>query len=366
VTIMTPTREAEEYLEAVRRELADLPEEERGELLDDLAQHLADIAADDTRSGLPLTELLGDPMAYASELRAAAGLPVRPASSKWRRASVPSPRRWLNESAPGRWVNGPEGQARIKPLLEFGRELRPGWWVVRGYLVVAVLVAALGSGATAFPIPSILGSRVTGVLVVLLGIAVSVKVGRRPPRRAKPLIRALEVVVVTVALGLAVSAQPGNAGFSVRTVYRDFGGDPHGAALGAVTNIYPYGPDGRPLDGVLLFDQDGRPIVAAERQSWPDGCPREALHPRAGDGQPINYAYPRAYALDRRFYPDSSAEVSFRFAARCAQLHRPPAPIPVLPLRPAGEPQPETAQPQPAPEPQPEPSPGPSEPPPPS
>ena len=45
MTTSTTTAESDAYLAAVRDELDDLPEEERTDLLEDLAQHLADISA---------------------------------------------------------------------------------------------------------------------------------------------------------------------------------------------------------------------------------------------------------------------------------------------------------------------------------
>jgi uncharacterized membrane protein len=59
------------YLGAVESALSDLGPDERDELLEDLAAHLAEVAAD---SGLPLRNSLGTPAAYAAELRSSAGL----------------------------------------------------------------------------------------------------------------------------------------------------------------------------------------------------------------------------------------------------------------------------------------------------
>ena len=61
------------YLDAIERELADLPADERAELLEDLAAHFGEFADDDD-----LVSTLGDPVAYARELRDAAGLSASP------------------------------------------------------------------------------------------------------------------------------------------------------------------------------------------------------------------------------------------------------------------------------------------------
>ena len=51
MTTTTTTAESEAFLAAVKEQLSDLPEEERTDLLEDLAQHLADISADRAEDG---------------------------------------------------------------------------------------------------------------------------------------------------------------------------------------------------------------------------------------------------------------------------------------------------------------------------
>lgn len=65
------TLDAERYLRDVAPHLGGLPEQEKAELLDDLAQHLREIAAE---NGPPLRERLGPPGDYAAELVASAGV----------------------------------------------------------------------------------------------------------------------------------------------------------------------------------------------------------------------------------------------------------------------------------------------------
>src|SRR5262245_27801142 len=60
-----------DYLGRVRAALADLPTDARDELIEDLPDHLAEVLAEDAGT---LTERLGEPEAYAAELRAAAGM----------------------------------------------------------------------------------------------------------------------------------------------------------------------------------------------------------------------------------------------------------------------------------------------------
>ena len=61
------------YATAVRAAFADLPGPERELLLEDLEDHLQEVAAE---AGGPLAERLGEPEDYAAELRASAGLPA--------------------------------------------------------------------------------------------------------------------------------------------------------------------------------------------------------------------------------------------------------------------------------------------------
>jgi hypothetical protein len=60
------------YAAAVRAAFADLPAPDREALLEDIEDHLVEVAAE---PGGPLEERLGPPEAYAAELRAWAGLP---------------------------------------------------------------------------------------------------------------------------------------------------------------------------------------------------------------------------------------------------------------------------------------------------
>ena len=119
------------YASAVRAAFADLPGPERELLLEDLEDHLAEVAAE---AGGPLIDRLGWPEAYAAELRASAGLAA--AGPARRRGVGP----WLRETWGARQLGRlwraasthPAGQA----VLEFLPELRPAWWVLRGYLAV--------------------------------------------------------------------------------------------------------------------------------------------------------------------------------------------------------------------------------------
>src|SRR5437667_8987751 len=72
-TVMTSNDQAGDvatYAASVRAALSDLPSDQAEVLLEDLEDHLREIAAD---AGGPLAERLGSPEQYAKELRAAYG-----------------------------------------------------------------------------------------------------------------------------------------------------------------------------------------------------------------------------------------------------------------------------------------------------
>ena len=76
MTTSTVTPEIVEFAQGVRAALADLPAEEVDDLTEGLEADLAEAYAEDLQRELP------DPAAYATELRAAAGLPMRTKGAK--------------------------------------------------------------------------------------------------------------------------------------------------------------------------------------------------------------------------------------------------------------------------------------------
>jgi hypothetical protein len=185
------------YAAAVRAAFADLPTPTAELLLEDLEDHLQEVAAE---AGGPLEERLGAPAAYAAELRASAGLPA-PGSTRRRARS-----RLRDSRLAGRlersWAAAmahPAGRAVVGLL----PELRPAWWVLRGYLAVQLASVALSyllaDNGLSFPVPQLLGSRVLGLLAVAAAVAGSVALGRRGPTtcRGRPL-----ALVGNAALGL--------------------------------------------------------------------------------------------------------------------------------------------------------------------
>ena len=248
--------ELDTYIADVERFFSDLPDEDRRELLDDVREHVTEVAAEDEGS---LAERLGPPERYAAELRAAAGLPpyVAPdelsATQRLRRRFERSPLAALANSAPVRAVRG------------FMPELRPAWWVIRGYLAaVIVSVAFFGRPSTdGPPWPTIDGSWVAGLALLVVFIALSILAGRAVIARQRwlGLAVAANVAIVLAFAGVLPTLREVNVPTaSVRMVDADpFGFVQHGDGA-PITHICAYDEDGKRVKGVQLFDQMGRPV----------------------------------------------------------------------------------------------------------
>ena len=337
----TTTREAEAYLAEVRDQLADLGEEERADLLEDLAQHLADISSEEGNADSDLRALLGDPASYAAELRAAAGLPPKAGSPTESRDET-----WARRAA-ALWEH-PKSVA----LRNLAGELAPAWWVLRGLLAVGFVVASSHDRWRHVPIPQMYGSRLLGLCVMTAVVAVSIAVGRAGYRRWRRVVLLADVVVALGGLVLLLEVlSMGNIGGgpNPRSVVYVEG---QSAALesphGPVTNIYPFDSQGRPLEGVLLYDQDGRPLRVARQEWWADGCERTPAHPLAADGVPVEFVYPYNYRLERAGQGEFESREQLGASGCLPQIPRPIVPVPTFPA-PAAEPPATTTPPQPAP-----------------
>lgn len=281
---------AQAYLTAVREELADLPADERAELLEDLELHLT--ALEEEGRDEPLTARLGSAADYAAELRAAAGLPPRERVPSRRR--LPVRRTWELIS----------GNAAVRETRAFLPALAPAWWVVRGYLVVLLPCLRQRAGAHDFPVPAPGGHHALGALLVLAAVVLSVALGRRRlPRPVTVLIVAVDLALAVAAVGVLRDAPRRLTTHTVEVVTpaQDpaFRLSPLITQHGPVTDIYPYASDGTPLHDVLLYDQDGRPLQTGKQLWWPDRCKRVLAPPLALDGGPVPFAYPQRYVLDR-------------------------------------------------------------------
>jgi len=266
------------YASAVRAALAALPDTERESLLEDLENHLAEVASE---SDLSLQDRLGRPEDYAAELRSAYGA-GNDASSSGRHRS-------LRDRAAALLKTVAAGTLPYPDLRALFPELRPGWWVLRAYLVVLFLAFLFRDGTNLRPIPNPFTS---GGLLQIVATVVAIGISVRLGRRAMPANRGwrwsavgANVAIALLALPVLASMGTGNNGYSY-----DYSSDPYVSAASAgyfpgVTNIYPYSRDGKPLKDVLLYDQDGRPLVPEKTDVVIDV-------PNGPDGLPIPNAYP--------------------------------------------------------------------------
>ncbi|MFK3981081.1 HAAS signaling domain-containing protein [Micromonospora sp. NPDC050397] len=244
-------REIADYVERVGRALADLSPADRDELLEDLPEHLTDVAAEGAGT---LVQRLGTPEAYAAELRAAAGLPApdQPADRDKRVAAAVHRLRGRLKVVDGR-VGPLIGYANASEFLGL---LRPGWWVLRGYLV-AMVVTVMTTGGSFGLMPQVDGSDVAGLLLLAVCVVGSIWLGRRAGQfrgwRRHLLTLGTVALVIFSLVGFVDADQRGRHPNFYEPAYN---ADPYAD----VRDVYVYDQQGRLLEGVLLFDQDGRPI----------------------------------------------------------------------------------------------------------
>ena len=264
-----------EFLDKVRARLADLTDEEREELLGGLEADLMELVAD----GGSVAEL-GDPRAYADELRTAAGLEP---SAVGRRgaAGVRRPRRSSRERAVALldgsrarwdgWVTAGEARAQVWTVLV---ALRPAWWVLRGWLAAQWIDMVTGPWEYLTLIPRF-GDDVTGKLLLVGAVAGSVLMGLRRtwPASHSPASVLARVTLLGLNLFAVLALLVVSSEFPSSRVAHDFA---HPYAMGrfglaasgtglvsdgkVVRNVFAYDTEGNPLEGVQLFDQDGRPL----------------------------------------------------------------------------------------------------------
>jgi hypothetical protein len=274
-----------DYLDRVRAALADLPAVARDELLEDLPDHLAEVLAEDAGT---LTERLGEPEAYAAELRAAAGIAVAGAAAAT--GSTRPVRRWLRGAAT-------RADARFGPALGYRRasellvQLRPGWWVLRGYLAGLLVYAMIFGSPPALPPPH--PTALVWLMLVLLGILGSVRLGQVTLSQIGRVVLAVATVFLLV-FAVAV-LNPGRERFETTAGLADVYLSDGPNRFDGVVDVYPYDANGHPLSGVRLYDQNGQPIVLGDpfRCLTPQAKPR--VFDRSGPdkfGSAFSHGYP--------------------------------------------------------------------------
>ena len=238
--------EVENYLARVRAALADIPADERAELLEEVEASLHETASE---TGGSVAAQLGPPEDFAAELRSAAGLHASTA------AQAVSLRASLE-----RLVSRPY----VASTVRFGRELAPIWWAIRGYVAVAALALAAGVSwsISHHAVPRI-GNAKVGATLIALAVIASLALGlwsRRSAHVRLPLaVLNIALLGAAIPVGIHLShraTQP----VETRTVIQSaivpglaYNGTP-------LDNIYPYSRDGRLLHDVLLFSGAGVPL----------------------------------------------------------------------------------------------------------
>jgi hypothetical protein len=270
----TPARpEVEAFVADVRARLADLSDDEREELLGGHEADLSDQVADGADV---LGDLLGDPAAYAAELRAAAGLPERTRT----RRRLPLPGRPTRASLTddldrlrARFFALVESRPWSRQAWGVVEAARPAWWVLRAWVAVTFVDQATGEWEFVTLLPT-LGVPLLGPAVLLAAIAVSVLLGlgRLWPASGpdRPLLPRLVLIAANVAAVLIPFnfTSAGQHGYDIYALdgyddgYRD-GADQPGLRVDGdiVRGLFVYDSQGRLMPGAQIYRGNGDPLT---------------------------------------------------------------------------------------------------------
>lgn len=263
--------EAREYVERVRIALADLPAEEREELLADLETSLREGSGEGVASP---EQRLGTAEAFAADLRAAAGLkpPAAPGPD------TGSASGWSQFTAA---VSGFAKHPATAATIKAGRELAPVWWVARAFLILAIFGVVLAQPQNLGGLPMLGGVMfnlmVLGVIVV--GSVAAGLIGRRLSGPARAVLVVANIALVLVALPYGERA----ARYVLGSPYVEAQTTPMAFMYeGAqIMNVYAYDRDGKLLQDVRLYDQNGTPLAIYSDESVdPD---RRRVFDRSGE-----------------------------------------------------------------------------------
>lgn len=297
------TSEIAAYMAAVERHLGDLPEAIRLDLMSELDLHLAEVAAD-LGPGMTLRDLLGSPESYARELRETAEVQKEPASARIRRSLLTAAAPLTNRTrAAADKFAASTGHA---DAAELALRLRPGWWVLRGAIVAALFVYWLASaqfGVSGYSLFGSLPGLFFAVAALLVCVWISLRIGAKTPEWGQRRRRwtAVAGVAIIALAGYQFSWMiTGAAPVEYIETYVE------GGAYDHVTDIHVYDEDGRQLEGVYLFDQNGDPLwigdpTLCDDTAWNDPFAEETDEygqavedPFAEDGgsSELGYQYP--------------------------------------------------------------------------
>jgi len=243
-----------EFATAVRSALSDLAPDEIDELTDGLEADLTDRLSDTDAAEL------GDPRAYAEELRAAAGLPHRPVARAGFAAELAELRHAPQIVAAAFREFGAE-HPWLGRVRDFFVALRPAWWVFRAAVITALIVNLTSPGWWA-PI------NIVNVAIATAALVLSVQFGRgkwlpRAWMRGVLLVINVALVLCAPFILVAAAASVNNGWYSAQYAVES---TPDLSSTGLlengnqVTNIFAYDAQGNPIKDVQLYDQDGKPL----------------------------------------------------------------------------------------------------------
>ncbi len=230
------------YLAQVAEGLADLPAEDREEVIQDLEAHLAELPDHS------IEDMLGSPEAFVSEFRQSAGLTQ------------------TDQPSPGPLVRARSHFDTWASLLRDAvhwPSTRPFWIWIRGWvLITAWSLLYFQDPFTNFPIPRLKSSSVTGLILVVAATWLSIWLERRRGSDRPRRISSAGSLMFSAAAGLGLAATlvstPTHHVEPPEEIYFEGLLTSDGKL---VPNIYAYDLGGNPVE-VLLFDQGGRPLLS--------------------------------------------------------------------------------------------------------
>ena len=276
------------YAARVRAELAGVDPEVVEDLTDGLEADLTEALLDELPEGEEPAEFLtaleldtldarfGSPDSYASELAQAAGVAIAPVTTTAKRRPL---RTALTQAKAGVRADAAAFAARhrwARELVATLRVLRPVWWLARGF-GLALVVASIVGWSSGDLMPRNVGAWVLALTFTFVSVQWGQKrFGQGRWTRRLGLLLGW-VAAIAVLLGHTLAGQSRvdrawNEGFqaAVSSQPNDFDPSPATSAFGdgrPISNLFVFGPDGLPIDGAQIVDQDGQPVVLTS----PDG-----------------------------------------------------------------------------------------------
>jgi hypothetical protein len=259
MTTATSLHPVDDFARAVRAALSDLPAEEVEDLTDGLEADLTERASDEASPDF------GDPVAYANELRSAAGLPPR----------VVTKPTGLDGVLTIAWRDLLRGLRELysHPLISraagFFVALRPLWWLVRAWAFYGVLVWMFSVPSFQLtPLTFIVGA---GTLILSVQWGRGKWLPRQWMRRALLGVNILLAVLTPVILIATLSGFSSQMDAAYASGQNDGEHEQNGLSYNGrqISNIFAYDSTGKALKQVQLFDQTGRPLYTVDSAQEP-------------------------------------------------------------------------------------------------